>query len=145
MIRRPPRSTRTDTLFPYTTLVRSAVVREREHQRPALDMVARVRLPALAIAGVDDVALGLPVAGCSLRRSVADTPARAAADGLVDAPHERPVGVHDKDQLGDERRLPAPERVVPRPGAYQARTVFGIACLWRWSHGGSPVRSEKRR
>src|SRR3546814_4474291 len=25
MIRRPPRSTRTDTLFPYTTLVRSAV------------------------------------------------------------------------------------------------------------------------
>src|SRR3546814_4192514 len=28
MIRRPPRSTRTDTLFPYTTLVRSAKARE---------------------------------------------------------------------------------------------------------------------
>src|SRR3546814_6002037 len=28
MIRRPPRSTRTDTLFPYTTLFRSAAVRE---------------------------------------------------------------------------------------------------------------------
>src|SRR3546814_4540159 len=27
MIRRPPRSTRTDTLFPYTTLFRSAVCR----------------------------------------------------------------------------------------------------------------------
>src|SRR3546814_2359184 len=27
MIRRPPRSTRTDTLFPYTTLVRSATLR----------------------------------------------------------------------------------------------------------------------
>src|SRR3546814_8684161 len=27
MIRRPPRSTRTDTLFPYTTLFRSHVVR----------------------------------------------------------------------------------------------------------------------
>src|SRR3546814_959196 len=27
MIRRPPRSTRTDTLFPYTTLFRSPVVR----------------------------------------------------------------------------------------------------------------------
>src|SRR3546814_11843889 len=26
MIRRPPRSTRTDTLFPYTTLVRSVVI-----------------------------------------------------------------------------------------------------------------------
>src|SRR3546814_5429982 len=28
MIRRPPRSTRTDTLFPYTTLFRSFLVRE---------------------------------------------------------------------------------------------------------------------
>src|SRR3546814_6080676 len=27
MIRRPPRSTRTDTLFPYTTLFRSALIR----------------------------------------------------------------------------------------------------------------------
>src|SRR3546814_20425365 len=34
MIRRPPRSTRTDTLFPYTTLFRSARGREvREGQR----------------------------------------------------------------------------------------------------------------
>src|SRR3546814_6295518 len=29
MIRRPPRSTRTDTLFPYTTLFRSALVAPR--------------------------------------------------------------------------------------------------------------------
>src|SRR3546814_8225917 len=29
MIRRPPRSTRTDTLFPYTTLFRSIIRRER--------------------------------------------------------------------------------------------------------------------
>src|SRR3546814_8513499 len=29
MIRRPPRSTRTDTLFPYTTLFRSAAVGDR--------------------------------------------------------------------------------------------------------------------
>src|SRR3546814_10508214 len=29
MIRRPPRSTRTDTLFPYTTLFRSKLSRER--------------------------------------------------------------------------------------------------------------------
>src|SRR3546814_1641308 len=28
MIRRPPRSTRTDTLFPYTTLFRSEIVKE---------------------------------------------------------------------------------------------------------------------
>src|SRR3546814_10117903 len=37
MIRRPPRSTRTDTLFPYTTLFRSgddAVQREAHHADP---------------------------------------------------------------------------------------------------------------
>src|SRR3546814_13956128 len=34
MIRRPPRSTRTDTLFPYTTLFRSLLGREIDH--PAL-------------------------------------------------------------------------------------------------------------
>src|SRR3546814_16129283 len=35
MIRRPPRSTRTDTLFPYTTLFRSHVFRSRETDTPA--------------------------------------------------------------------------------------------------------------
>src|SRR3546814_4473794 len=33
MIRRPPRSTRTDTLFPYTTLFRSPR-RDRRHRQP---------------------------------------------------------------------------------------------------------------
>src|SRR3546814_16595894 len=35
MIRRPPRSTRTDTLFPYTTLFRSGrtVLRQAQHER----------------------------------------------------------------------------------------------------------------
>src|SRR3546814_1335525 len=35
MIRRPPRSTRTDTLFPYTTLFRSLSQRERDGPRSA--------------------------------------------------------------------------------------------------------------
>src|SRR3546814_5576937 len=35
MIRRPPRSTRTDTLFPYTTLFRSAHGRARSLERQA--------------------------------------------------------------------------------------------------------------
>src|SRR3546814_9219438 len=33
MIRRPPRSTRTDTLFPYTTLFRSPYASEPDHDR----------------------------------------------------------------------------------------------------------------
>src|SRR3546814_2472822 len=35
MIRRPPRSTRTDTLFPYTTLFRSFVKRSMPHANSA--------------------------------------------------------------------------------------------------------------
>src|SRR3546814_2444730 len=34
MIRRPPRSTRTDTLFPYTTLFRSVPERQLRHDQP---------------------------------------------------------------------------------------------------------------
>src|SRR3546814_12647565 len=36
MIRRPPRSTRTDTLFPYTTLFRSAVGPSRYDRAPRM-------------------------------------------------------------------------------------------------------------
>src|SRR3546814_13374936 len=53
MIRRPPRSTRTDTLFPYTTLfrscaagpIRSIVERRRRHRR-AGPQVSMARAPA---------------------------------------------------------------------------------------------------
>src|SRR3546814_1094915 len=45
MIRRPPRSTRTDTLFPYTTLFRSITAR---FDRDDLDLAARA---------IEDVAL----------------------------------------------------------------------------------------
>src|SRR3546814_7162345 len=50
MIRQPPRSTRTDTLFPYTTLFRSRVfLRDAAHQDGPLE-VAGVRQP-LRLAG----------------------------------------------------------------------------------------------
>src|SRR3546814_18702083 len=47
MIRRPPRTTRTDTLFPYTTLVRSARRRTRAVARdhPRIAVVAHVLHP----------------------------------------------------------------------------------------------------
>src|SRR3546814_7581854 len=38
MIRRPPRSTRTDTLFPYTTLFRSELVNHSPASRPTSQM-----------------------------------------------------------------------------------------------------------
>src|SRR3546814_5529563 len=45
MIRRPPRSTRTDTLFPYTTLFRS--ITSREIQINKLKMKMTLRLGAI--------------------------------------------------------------------------------------------------
>src|SRR3546814_7579100 len=41
MIRRPPRSTRTDTLFPYTTLFRSCERRRDQHHRQRREHVDR--------------------------------------------------------------------------------------------------------
>src|SRR3546814_6139228 len=52
MIRRPPRSTRTDTLFPYTTLFRSEQYRFRggllrcNTSRPPPDPLSRPEMPA---------------------------------------------------------------------------------------------------
>src|SRR3546814_8188 len=51
MIRRPPRSTRTDTLFPYTTLFRSLAAEVVGDEAAALDAV-RSRKPAVVILDV---------------------------------------------------------------------------------------------
>src|SRR3546814_12699500 len=48
MIRRPPRSTRTDTLFPYTTLFRSHDI-SVSGREPRKVMTAYARLPALRL------------------------------------------------------------------------------------------------
>src|SRR3546814_1043971 len=48
MIRRPPRSTRTDTLLPYTTLFRSILAHYSEHPRPAeLELICIDRCPQI--------------------------------------------------------------------------------------------------
>src|SRR3546814_4148999 len=52
MIRRPPRSTRTDTLFPYTTLFRSW------HDAPLLAQVRRLPVPLWVFASIA-AAIGL--------------------------------------------------------------------------------------
>src|SRR3546814_19139929 len=44
MIRRPPRSTRTDTLFPYTTLFRSV---EDDGSGPSAGCIARIMIAGL--------------------------------------------------------------------------------------------------
>src|SRR3546814_8051973 len=52
MIRRPPRSTRTDTLFPYTTLFRSAGTHcQRSKRCPGASPAGRTSDPGRATAG----------------------------------------------------------------------------------------------
>src|SRR3546814_13495404 len=55
MIRRPPRSTRTDTLFPYTTLFRSQHERPEQQQRGAQAAARRaIRLGGTAFVADDE-------------------------------------------------------------------------------------------
>src|SRR3546814_2340830 len=64
MIRRPPRSTRTDTLFPYTTLFRSFQTKNRGSQRnaaPVADRAAHAQALLAALDALPDLrAEGLP-------------------------------------------------------------------------------------
>src|SRR3546814_15515448 len=53
MIRRPPRSTRTDTLFPYTTLFRSVQVVTREPDDTVLGVVVVIGVLGQLDRGVD--------------------------------------------------------------------------------------------
>src|SRR3546814_14205403 len=65
MIRRPPRSTRTDTLFPYTTLFRSFVVAAAAHLtggRPAMSRRAEIRLASLSLLAAAAVLAAPPAA-----------------------------------------------------------------------------------
>src|SRR3546814_2630477 len=51
MIRRPPRSTRTDTLFPYTTLFRSEVIGKIANVKTTID-AAVIQNPPTALAQI---------------------------------------------------------------------------------------------
>src|SRR3546814_5573680 len=96
MIRRPPRSTRTDTLFPYTTLFRSIVgdvIIGKEGGADALDGAHRVE--------------GRVRGEIMLRRTVGFEECAVAAEGLVEV-DLLAVGQHraatDRRSAGDAWR-----------------------------------------
>src|SRR3546814_8356479 len=60
MIRRPPRSTRTDTLFPYTTLFRSAMTANPKQALVGLVMGSRSDWETMQHAAQKLEALGVP-------------------------------------------------------------------------------------
>src|SRR3546814_8051071 len=77
MIRRQPRSTRTDTLFPYTTLFRSAVCRRTFQEAQLSAACAGFRLPGVVVASGAE---GAAVAGAYLDALVFSTAARAGGE-----------------------------------------------------------------
>src|SRR3546814_2289391 len=66
MIRRPPRSTRTDTLFPYTTLFRSASLKRTCHLGIVEDGKIIIRKTGM---GTDDRRKSLRAAAAKVRNS----------------------------------------------------------------------------
>src|SRR3546814_20042864 len=114
MIRRPPRSTRTDTLFPYTTLFRSA-----SHATVAARVEPRRKESDAAIAGAQQM-LGHCAAGVQLGES--DHP----VEGLLAQLHDlrdrllggapqlgRPLGLAAADDAESGRRLAEEEADQP--------------------------------
>src|SRR3546814_9052191 len=81
MIRRPPRSTRTDTLFPYTTLFRSPVYVRHEifHNRYVVDSLKAKG--AIFVESLSQVPDDVPVV-FSAHGVPKAVPAKAAARGL---------------------------------------------------------------
>src|SRR3546814_15718180 len=114
MIRRPPRSTRTDTLFPYTTLCRSG--RKDDARRGLrfdladLDIFARARpgIGALEAVDADDLqpfVLGVRIDRARRRRAFADELDHATYGDRELRAEERRVG-NGLVRTGRSRRCP---------------------------------------
>src|SRR3546814_15869252 len=93
MIRRPPRSTRTDTLFPYTTLFRAQ----------AADLRGEARDPGPAVLRMDP--------GAAVEQHLAaDEAGRGRVDD--DCSTARPVAVHRLlDVIGEATVRPVEEKI----------------------------------
>src|SRR3546814_15866480 len=117
MIRRPPRSTLTDTLFPYTTLFRSAgfLIGAAE---AILEYPGPHRLGVGENHG-DEVAQGL----------VLRAPRRASGHGAVDRTVDRPLAAGqqhagvDAEQQGDDDNRDQPEAADPAAPAEDRKST----------------------
>src|SRR3546814_2479964 len=125
MIRRPPRSTRTDTLYPYTTLFRSFLARQLHAAPVGLD---------LAVQHIEAGALPRAV-GADQRQQFAlrDLEAHVlhrldAAEGLAQAPHRQAWGRQTRGRVARNGRA---WRSEEPPSALQSlmRSQSAVFCL----------------
>src|SRR3546814_7899445 len=103
MIRRPPRSTRTDTLFPYTTLFRSLEQDQREAGLLVHDAVALLR-SALLVTEAQPAVRGVEKTGTrtGLHRALGLEPGDLVALAGDPGDHRYVAGVlhSDLDEIG---------------------------------------------
>src|SRR3546814_10851560 len=138
MIRRPPRSTRSDTLFPYTTLFRSLFSLVVHFQ--SLDGEFRVPMPApmRICAGAQLMCVELQFERRLQREHVGqgaearDGPLRRHADIASVAEFLAPVGVGEVDLY--HRDCDGLDRVVQRDGARSEEHTSEIQSLMRISY-----------
>src|SRR3546814_20901544 len=102
MIRRPPRSTRTDTLFPYTTLFRSTAAAERRDpvsRRQSLKAGDHRDLPLIEtsdqVLRLDTLAARLAVHLVGMDRALPAQPGASLHDQVLQPP---------RHQSGDRKR-----------------------------------------
>src|SRR3546814_10707065 len=110
MIRRPPRSTRTDTLFPYTTLFRSHPLQRSVETRPALGLdLARQRIGDVARAARSEFEsgeiLGAPAQPFAHIAAIDDKILAVVRDAAHEDMDVRIVGVPVIDRDPVEARL----------------------------------------
>src|SRR3546814_18293648 len=113
MIRRPPRSTRTDTLFPYTTLFRSLI-----------NMFHGGKTPLVGSDRLGELGYSLVIIPSDTQRAaiqaMQETLAAIARDGHSGALPEHMVSFHDREELiGTSAYLERDQRYsacVPPPG-----------------------------
>src|SRR3546814_8871398 len=132
MIRRPPRLTRTDTLFPYTTLFRSIGARvqlggedfhfghRRKGDTAAMASIgAKPDLKVISIPLLHDSDLGAPISAGAIRRALAAGDV-ATANRLLGRPYEVRGIVEHGDARG--RTIGFPTANVAVPGAIALRS-----------------------
>src|SRR3546814_17794025 len=124
MRRRPPRSTRTDTLFPYTTLFRSAVRKELDGRiepgRPRVGEAERLHPGDMQAAEAGRAAAGAPILDGILRigqqRRAADQQDRHDVDPTVAGNgEERQHRLEEAAVALRAGHLPDGEIAVPTP------------------------------
>src|SRR3546814_3704924 len=136
MIRRPPRSTRTDTLFPYTTLFRSATT------RIAFDSFAST---AVAVA---KTLVHAPIEAAQLP-ALGELAGHTAGDVVVWVATEKVSLVMRGQEAMDVQLVSL--RILKRSDGTVVKTLLGLARMVgpaatpEWLAGGLLIRAEARQ